>query len=59
MDWEFWSKELDEEVLVENGEFGSEEVVCRRSLSVSPAVRCNLYSDLTRPHMGALNAAKT
>lgn len=23
MDWEFWSKQLDEEVLVENGEFGS------------------------------------
>ena len=22
MDWEFWTKELDEEVLVENSEFG-------------------------------------
>lgn len=38
MDWEFWSKELDEEVLVENGEFGSQEVFCRRSWSVPP--RC-------------------
>lgn len=25
MDWELWTKELDEEVLVENGEFGSQE----------------------------------
>lgn len=25
MDWEFWTKELDEEVLVENGEFGPQE----------------------------------
>lgn len=25
MDWEFWTKELDEEVLVENGEFGTQE----------------------------------
>lgn len=25
MDWELWTKELDEEVLVESGEFGSQE----------------------------------
>lgn len=25
MAWEFWTKELDEEVLVEEGEFGSQE----------------------------------
>lgn len=26
MDWEFWTKQLDEEVLVENGEFGTRGV---------------------------------
>lgn len=27
MAWEFWSKQLDEEELVENGEFGTGESV--------------------------------
>lgn len=35
MDWEFWTKQLDEEVLVENGEFESqEEFVCRADFSL-------------------------
>lgn len=35
MDWEFWSKQLDEEVLVENGELVTrEECVCGSSDNV-------------------------
>lgn len=44
MDWELWTKELDEEVLVEDGEFGSQEnCVCVFVFCFCPWIRSAFF----------------